>query len=144
MTRLHGLSEAQAEHYYGMLWAVPGTVQALLGSPLLSRTALEEEALVAKALAEGREMSERESFELDMRRFDDTGVHQFAFLAFNLLVRSAVVAPGTAMSSNHDGNATLRRTPFAHAAAARAMELWLDELVRQSCGDALGAGDASR
>lgn len=141
MTRITLMSEAQAEQYYSTLWAVPGMVQVLLAAPLLSRTTLQMEALEVAAEAEGREVSEMEHYELEMQRYSDTGAHQFAFLLFNLLVRSAVAPSGAlAITSNHDGRGLLRRNNFSIAAAARSVTLWLDSRVRSSCGDALASG----
>ena len=37
----------------------------------------------------------------------------------------------------HDGNGTPRDGDLASAARTRALSLWLDPLVRDSCGDAL-------
>ena len=45
-----------------------------------------------------------------------------------------------AHNSQHDGAGLLRDAPYARAAARRAVQLWLNGQVRESCGDSLGPG----
>jgi hypothetical protein len=67
-----------------------------------------------------------------------SGCFRFCYLHFSLLLSCAVVAKPT-MNSVHDGYGTLRKGVIAEAAIQRCLQLWLDERVRLSCGDAMSA-----
>ena len=65
------------------------------------------------------------------------GSYRFCWLAFNLLMATAMRSQPS-MSSVHDGRGTVRKESLvAYAASKRILELWCNKHVRRSCGDAM-------
>ena len=138
--QMHGLARGVAARYasesWELLWAVPGMPQVMLNEPLLKRSLVRRGRVEA---AMGREATADEEFEYDLDPWGDRGAYEYCFLHYNLLLGAGFESRQPGMCSAHDGvGAEPRDSCIGRAACARAVQLWLDPLVRQSCGDALG------
>jgi hypothetical protein len=89
----------------------------------------------------------REKYDEFRSSWDQPTSMSYCYLYFNLIVAAAIQAKQS-FSSIHDGNGTIRGTisaggqpnadyMLAMGAVRRAMELWSDPLVLESCGDAM-------
>lgn len=123
----HAMAGHQAGIYYSLLWAVPGMADYLLNEPLSS----EGVAVVGDPKTMCR---------CDVRK----AAHDMSYLLFNLLVRTAVCPAHPGDDSVFFGHGALRLDTLPHAlvsaAVQRALDLWLDEGVRDGCGYGVAAG----
>lgn len=68
------------------------------------------------------------------------GAMEFCYLYFNLILCAAVRA-GKSSCSIHDGDGNIRQIgKLPEVATRRALELWSNKLVMESCGDAMAPG----
>jgi hypothetical protein len=66
------------------------------------------------------------------------GSYFYCYVFYNLLISAAFdPSHGPHMSSIHDGRGYPRTNSLAIAARAKALQLWFDPMVRESCGDAM-------
>jgi hypothetical protein len=125
-------SEQMVVDLFMKLWAVPGMPEYLLTEPLTSYSRRN----IDVKLARGETITKKDR----KRRWADKTAYEFAYLLFNILVRTAVGHVQPSMMSTNDGYGRLRQTPVAKAATERALELWFDRFVMKDCGDALAPG----
>ena len=139
--KLHGFARGVMAAYgteqWEILWAVPGWPQVMLHEPLLA-SGLLRRARVERAIGRAPTAEEEEEHDLE-RAYGDKGAYEFCFLHYNLLLGAGYAGESIGMCSAHDGaSAQPRQSPVGEAAQRRAMLLWLDPGVRESCGDAMG------
>jgi hypothetical protein len=130
------------------LWSAPGVATLLLaGDDLLSDSARAWRAAfpLGKPSLEACDMllsPEDAATAEALNEADDasggarSGAYVFCYLYYNIILAAAVAGSSSGWSV-HDGVGTLRSGRMADAAARRALSLWLDPSVRESCGDAL-------
>jgi hypothetical protein len=130
------------------LWSAPGVASFLLvGDDLRSESARAWRAAfpLGKPSAEACDMllsPEEAATAAALEEADDargwarSGAYTFCFLYYNIIL-AAAVASNSSVASTHDGAGALRSGRMPDAAARRAMALWLDPAVRESCGDAM-------
>jgi hypothetical protein len=125
MTRIFVPDGTIGVNHYSVMWAAPGMTEYLLNEDLYSKTILSKDD-------QNEEICYCE---------EDHSAREFAFLLFNLLV-STVIHATPSHDSQHDGYGEIRTNMDAlvYVAAFRALELFLDPLVRESCEDALSPG----
>jgi hypothetical protein len=129
MTRLVNVPEEEVVQRYARLWAVPGMPEYLLTEPMTSRARRE---LAAKK-ARGQPITKKDR----RNKAVDRSAYEFAYLIFNVFIRTAIADIRPTHVSTNDGFGRLRSSPLAKVAADRALELWLDSHVQKDCADAL-------
>eukprot|EP01006_Ploeotia_vitrea_P006888 TRINITY_DN15159_c0_g1_i1.p1 TRINITY_DN15159_c0_g1~~TRINITY_DN15159_c0_g1_i1.p1 ORF type:complete len:417 (+),score=25.64 TRINITY_DN15159_c0_g1_i1:36-1286(+) len=125
LTRVYLNSEAEANTYYRLLWAVPGMPELLLNDPVVPDSM--------------RRAKEDDDSDYDC---DHKAPYNWSFLLFNLLCRTVTLDSVQGMSnmacSIGGGQSGFRVSPMFDVALDRV--LWLYANCFEFCGDALNAG----
>ena len=153
-TRMRGYTFYSGDWGMEKLWACPGVTQFLLCD--WDAISAEQKHLTTY-FPRGRPSSEylqlygseffSEKALLELEKYDNAeeakpwgrtpGSYRFCWLAFNLLMGSAMRSQAS-NSSIHDGLGEIRKEKLlAFAASKRIIDLWCNKNVRRSCGDAM-------
>jgi hypothetical protein len=143
MMRIFRHSPKDSLSYFLTLWGAPGMTEYLMNEGLCCKAVTTQQAKYPNGYDFDHLPNDEEAYWLAWLAHDDTSAYQFSYLLFNIFIYSTL-SPFETNCSIHDGKGTLLTgcDTLVGTAAQRAVDLFLDQHTRKSCGDAMAPGSS--